>query len=596
MTLTIKKKLILHSCILVSLAVMMSILASGYLTYRQIRAQNQSRINNAIVRFERLITRNAEELDNNFKVFSNKADVTMILLNCIQQNYFFFPSLPELFDLGPALGLDRFAFYFPSRFTGPDILQIYFDKKLGGLIKVDSGTHTLFKRKGSDVEEEEITNPGIFTETFQTDLPYSLKSSGKSVELFVQLEYINAFDASAYGSTFKKDARIGYFIMEKSLAEDLPILDRETGVKFSLYDYNGKLIGGTIQFNDIDKNTSFSSEIVTLTDKNNRKYDSVLKRVIYIGNTIAYVVFSIPQSVTEARIRETANILALLGLCPLFISIFLSFFVSRGIVRSVNRVVKGLTRASGQVSYAAEQVAVASRSLAEGSSDQTVSVENASSSLADISSLTKQNAENAKRADQLMREAGLLISRANKSVSELIGSMEEITQASRETSKIIKTIDEIAFQTNLLSLNAAIEAARAGEAGAGFAVVASEVRNLAMKTAKEAGNTAALIETTVERVKSGSELVARTNEAFMQAVKTASEVSASLGEIAVSTKEQTVEIENVSKAVAQVEAVTRKNTADADQSASASEKMNIQAEQMEDMIVELVTLVGGQKD
>jgi len=119
-------RLILYSFILVFGTVLMSILASAYLNHKQIKHQNQARIDSAIMRFERLIHQNIKELDNNFKAFSDKSHTARILLNCIQQNYFYFPSLPDLFDIGSALELDRFAFYFPTKFTGTDILQIYF--------------------------------------------------------------------------------------------------------------------------------------------------------------------------------------------------------------------------------------------------------------------------------------------------------------------------------------------------------------------------------------------------------------------------------------------------------------------------------------
>lgn len=171
--------------------------------------------------------------------------------------------------------------------------------------------------------------------------------------------------------------------------------------------------------------------------------------------------------------------------------------------------------------------------------------------------------------------------------------MEEITKASEETSKIIKTIDEIAFQTNLLALNAAVEAARAGEAGAGFAVVADEVRNLAMRSADAAKNTANLIEGTVKKIQEGSGIVNATSSAFSEVSANAEKVSELVSEIAAASKEQAQGIEQVNKGVTEMDKVTQQNAANAEQTSSASEEMTSQAEQMKNVVDTLVGMVGG---
>ena len=178
-------------------------------------------------------------------------------------------------------------------------------------------------------------------------------------------------------------------------------------------------------------------------------------------------------------------------------------------------------------------------------------------------------------------------------MGKLTTSMEEISNASEETSKIIKTIDEIAFQTNLLALNAAVEAARAGEAGAGFAVVADEVRNLAMRAADAAKNTASLIEATVKKVHDGSDLVQRTSEAFKEVEERSGRVGSLVEEIATASHEQSEGIGQVNRAVSEMDRVVQQNAASAEESSSSSQEMTAQAESMHGLVNDLVTLVKG---
>lgn len=274
------------------------------------------------------------------------------------------------------------------------------------------------------------------------------------------------------------------------------------------------------------------------------------------------------------------------------LGLILGYFIIRSITGPIRRIIAGLTDGAQEVASAAGQVSGAAQSLAAGSSRQAASIEETSSALEEMSSMTRRNADSASEADRLMAETQQVVSATNESMQKLTRSMSEIALASEETSKIIKTIDEIAFQTNLLALNAAVEAARAGQAGAGFAVVADEVRTLAMRAAEAAKNTAGLIEGTVGKVRDGSDLVARAGEAFSNVADRSSKIAGIVAEISVASHEHAKGIQQVNSAVAELDKITQQNAAGAEESASAAEEMSAQAETMKQMIDGLVAMVG----
>jgi len=245
----------------------------------------------------------------------------------------------------------------------------------------------------------------------------------------------------------------------------------------------------------------------------------------------------------------------------------------------LNRIINGLNEGSDLVSSASEQLSISSQSLAGGAFQQAASLEETSASLEEMSFMVRQSADNANHAETLMAEINQIVSVADTSMAELIESMGDISRSSMQTSNIIKSIDDIAFQTNLLALNAAVEASRAGEAGAGFAVVAGEVRNLAMRFAEAAKNTSQLIGATTRSVQKGEALVTKTNDAFEYVSDTTAKGSELIKEISVAFDEQSHGIEQISKAVSEMDKITQHNAVNARETAEVSEKLISQFEQ-----------------
>ena len=291
---------------------------------------------------------------------------------------------------------------------------------------------------------------------------------------------------------------------------------------------------------------------------------------------------------------NTSSTIMLAGLAAAAVlGILLALTITISITRPLNKLIAGLSEGAAQVTTASTQVSASSQTLAQGAAEQAASLEETSASLEEMASMTHKNAENARQADHLMKDSKTVVDQANNSMTELIAAMGKITSASEETSKIIKTIDEIAFQTNLLALNAAVEAARAGEAGAGFAVVADEVRNLAMRAAEAARNTSELIEGNIKNISQGSSLVQQTGDAFGQVIESSAKTAELVSEIAAASHEQSQGITQVNHAMTEMDKVTQQNAASAEESAAASEELSAQATTMDGFVDDLGRLVGG---
>ncbi|MFT4106672.1 MAG: methyl-accepting chemotaxis protein [Lacrimispora sp.] len=256
----------------------------------------------------------------------------------------------------------------------------------------------------------------------------------------------------------------------------------------------------------------------------------------------------------------------------------------RGINRNLSRTLTEINTAANQVSAGSEQVSSSAQALSQGAAEQASSVEELSATLLEISQHISETAKNATLASRLSNESGAGVKESNEHMDALMSSMEEMAGASSEIGKIIKTIDDIAFQTNILALNAAVEAARAGEAGKGFAVVADEVRSLAGKCAEAAKNTTGLIEGAISAVENGTKHASETANSLRAVVEKTEAVDEAVWHIAKASEEQSHAIAQITTGVEQISAVVQTNSATAEESAAASEELSGQAELMRDLV------------
>ena len=302
------------------------------------------------------------------------------------------------------------------------------------------------------------------------------------------------------------------------------------------------------------------------------------------------------QDLARADVSASQNhfILGFAIAASLVVGVF-GIFVVRGVNKVLLQNATELAEGASQVASAARQVSNASQSLAQGATQQAASIEETSASTIEIGAMTRKNSESTALAAELVARSEQQFTQTAETLQQMVAAMAGISKSSGEISKVIKVIDEIAFQTNILALNASIEAARAGEAGMGFAVVADEVRSLAHRSAQAARETAGLIEESIARSNEGGLKVDEVAKAVQGATEQSLKIKDLVNEVKAGSQEQTLGIDQIGKAISQMEQVTQANAATAEQTAAAAEQLSAQSQALNSIVNRLRAMVAGTK-
>jgi hypothetical protein len=297
----------------------------------------------------------------------------------------------------------------------------------------------------------------------------------------------------------------------------------------------------------------------------------------------------IMESVQQGRLG------ILVGLAIAFLTaLSVAFYIVAGVRKTLLRIVNEIQQSSSRVIDVMGRLTHSSRSLAEDTSRQASSVEETVSSLKEMAGATRRNSENANKANALAKQARNAAEQGSADMQTMSAAMQATKAAGAEVAKIVKTIEEIAFQTNLLALNAAVEAARAGAAGTGFAVVAEEVRNLAQRSAKASKETAAKIELTSLKTAQSVEISSKVGAALSEIFTSIREVDELAAQVSVASREQKQGIEELNRAVGEIDKVTQMNASSADEGAAAAQELKMQADTMRESLGELLALAGAE--
>jgi methyl-accepting chemotaxis protein len=366
----------------------------------------------------------------------------------------------------------------------------------------------------------------------------------------------------------------------------------------------GEVLGLAKQVTEFtnDANKTYSAMLANISAMNPKRMKELADRMVsteasleaakeaFAGDLRAQLKALEDRSAHQRRLARLV-----FGVTLILAAAIVGLTIRKAITGPIGRVIHGVEDAASLAARASEQVAISGRSVADDAQNQAACIEETSASLEEISAATRENATRAKSADAMMREATNRVARATTSMNDLTSSMDAISKSSRQVAGVLKSIDEIAFHTNILALNAAVEAARAGQAGAGFSVVADEVRSLARRSAEAAHRSAEIVEKTIASVAIGVDQVTRAQDAFGVVSSSIASGGEIVAHIAASSEEQARGITHIGEAISRMEAVTQNNVANAQHTVEAAAEMETQVQVTRQHLDGLVAIMGLRK-